>query len=225
MEKIPARETAYPVMIGTLLTGSYLKAEAQFQPSYLKTIDGRLFSRVHIIGVIVSLEDNNTGEAIIDDGTGKLVVRSFENTTLFTGFSLGDVIRVIGKVRAFNEQIYLIPEVIKKITNKQFITLHKLHLQLLQKSLPATPTAIPDVGQGQLVEEEVIEMIVDADETQPVSPIDALLSTIKELDTGEGARIEEILQRTGQENEKIIHHLLEAGDIFEIRPGRIKMLE
>ncbi len=186
-------------------------------------------SRVHIIAVVVGLSETGASDVTIDDGTGKVIARSFENPQFFRDIQLGDIVRVIGRVRSFHEQIYLIPEIMKKITNKIFITLHKLLLQRLEKQ----ELIIPDVQvvseMDELIEKEneenVEEIAVDADDTVPSSPFDTLINVIKRLDNGDGAQIETIIQEAGQESEKIIHHMLETGEIFEIRPGRIKLLD
>lgn len=48
---------------------------------------------------------------------------------------------------------------------------------------------------------------------------------IKELDSGDGADIDEIVLKSEiDETEKIIDNLLRDGEIYEIRPGRVKLL-
>lgn len=220
------RQTAYLTTISTLLNGNFIKAEAHMQPSFLRTASGKEMSRVHIIAVIVGLSDG--GEATLDDGSGKIIARSFDNLALFSSYALGDIVRVIGKVRAFNEQQYLIPEIVKKITNKQFVTFHKLALQLLEsKECSLQPTHSFPVAE--LTSEEIVspidEIPIDADDSTPRTPFDDVISRIKEFDKGDGAGIEQIIELLGADSEKLIHHLLETGEVFEIRPGRVKLLD
>lgn len=220
------RQTAYLTTIGTLLVGSFVKAEAQMQPSFLRTASGKEMSRVHIIAVIVGLGDG--GEATLDDGSGKIVARSFENPAFFSSFVLGDIVRIIGRVRAFNEQQYLIPEIAKKISNKQFVQLHKLALRSLE-GLHGNKTVSAAVPTTELSSEEVVvgtdEIPIDDDDSTPHTPFDDVIARIKELDKGDGAAIEQIIELTNPDSEKLIHHLLETGEIFEIRPGRVKLLD
>ncbi len=220
------RQTAYLTTISTLLNGNFIKAEAHMQPSFLRTASGKEMSRVHIIAVIVGLSDG--GEATLDDGSGKITARSFDSHTLFSSYALGDIIRVIGKVRAFNEQQYLIPEIVKKITNKQFVMFHKLALQLLESDAGHTQPG-HSVPTTELTPEEIVstvdEIPIDADDSTPHTPFDDVISRIKELDKGDGAGIEQIIELLGSDSEKLIHHLLETGEVFEIRPGRVKLLD
>lgn len=212
MRTMIERQTAYLTTIGTLLSGNFVKTEIQMQPHYVKTKEGKQLSRIHIIAVIVSLDNSMNAEAVLDDGTGKITARSFENPQFFSSFYLGDIVRVIGKVRAFNEQFYLIPEIAKKITNRQFVTFHKLLLEHHEDIfVPATE-----------LKEECIEQIpIDDIEEIPPSPLDKVVAFIKMKDNGDGVLIEEILNIT---DEKILHTLLESGDLFEIKPGRVKVL-
>ncbi len=203
------RQTAYLTNIATLLTGSFVKGEAQMQPSYVTTKQGKQISRTHLMGVIVALNDGS--EATIDDGTGKIVVRSFENPSFFSDYQLGTIVRVIGKVRAFNEQVYLIPEIVKAIVDRNWVTHHKYMLERETVSTQTHPS--------------IIEETIDADDIEPESPTDDVISIIKEKDIGEGVQIESVIAMYGEDAERIIQSLLETGEIFEIRPGRIKMLE
>lgn len=49
---------------------------------------------------------------------------------------------------------------------------------------------------------------------------------IKNLDTGEGADFDAVIKNSGNvDAEHIITRLLESGDVFEVKPGRLKVLE
>jgi RPA family protein len=220
------RQTAYITNVATLLSSQFVKGEAQMQPSYVTTKGGMNISRAHIIAVIVATSPDMQAEATLDDGTGKIVARSFEQSTFFAKVALGDIVRVIGKVRSFNEKIYLIPEVLKKVTDKKWVKYHKLHMET--SSTVVVARAVPEIGQDiPVVEQEniVVEDPIDADDTQPQSPADDILRIIKEIDTGDGAQIEAVIAQGNKDAEKIIRNLLETGEIFEIRPGRVKVLE
>ena len=172
------RQTAYFTTISTLLNGNFIKAEAHMQPSFLRTASGKEMSRVHIIAVIVGFGDGS--EATLDDGSGKITCRSFDNPALFSAFNLGDIVRVIGKVRAYNEQQYLIPEIVKKITNKQFVTFHKLALQSLEAqeehvrpgySVPTAELASEEIISAEAVDEIPIDEKLFMETAQRINAI------------------------------------------------------
>jgi hypothetical protein len=53
-----------------------------------------------------------------------------------------------------------------------------------------------------------------------------ILDTIRKLDKGEGANINDIIKHSGLEKaEKYLKSLINEGEIFEIRTGKIKVLE
>ena len=84
-------------------------------------------SRVNVIATLVDkVEKPNYISSIIDDGTGSISLRGFENKNIFSKVDVGDIVLVIGKVREFNNEKYLIPEIIKKVNNVQWVDIRKL---------------------------------------------------------------------------------------------------
>ncbi len=58
---------------------------------------------------------------------------------------------------------------------------------------------------------------------QPAQQQD-VLSIVRALDSGEGADYNAVLAKIGNNEEKIVH-LLAVGELFETRPGKLKVLE
>ena len=79
-----------------------------------------------------------------------------------------------------------------------------------------------DNSDYELPEEE--ESIVE--KKKGPGPYELVFSTIQELDTGNGASFDDILSKAKLENvDSVLMGLLERGEIFEIKPGRYKILE
>ncbi len=75
---------------------------------------------------------------------------------------------------------------------------------------------------GKETEEIVVEEI---QEEKPENKIELIIKTIKEFDKGDGADIEEIISKLNSiKAESIISSLIKEGEVFEIRPGRVKVL-
>lgn len=51
------------------------------------------------------------------------------------------------------------------------------------------------------------------------------ITLIRELDTGDGADYETAISKLGNRGEEIITHLLANGELFETKPGKLKILE
>lgn len=199
------RETAVVCMINDLLRGSFIKTEG-WEPSYFSTDLGDI-SRVNLMGVVVSKEA--VGGTIIDDGSGRILLRSFNNSA-FLELNLGDLILVIGRPRVYNEEKYVLPEIIKKIDQK-WGDYRQVQLKILRKKVKKRK------------KENRVPL---KEEARPINYFQKILAFIKDLDIGEGADIEEVKKRSAAPNaEEIIMKLIEEGEIFEIKPGKLKILE
>ncbi|MBT3465494.1 hypothetical protein HN451_10975, partial [archaeon] len=66
--------------------------------------------------------------------------------------------------------------------------------------------------------------IVDVEENV-LLPVQKIINLIKELDPGEGVMIEELISKSMlNDTEKLIEKMLEAGDIYQNLPGKVKVL-
>ena len=191
------RQIARKVSITELQNGSYIRQEG-WQSNYVQTPSGDKVSRVNILGTVVS--EQQMGQFTIDDGTGKIMIRKFEESQIIPDLEIGQVIMVIGRPREFGNQIYLLPEIIKPLKNKIWI---QVRLQELQRS-------------SKIIPEEV-------EQPKEIPTLKEVHEIIKELDAGEGVDIEEVLQKLQHEkSEEIVQKLLREGEIFEISPGKLK---
>ena len=203
-KEIRKRSVAFICKIHDLITNDFVKEEgAEFAPSYV-LCNGEKIARANVIGVVVDKEEKSL---VIDDGTAKIRLRAFENTPGLDNFLVGDIVNVIGKIREFNNERYLMPEIMKK-TTKKWLELRKMQLQGSATDNKKTEDA-----------EEV------EDVKKPLTKAEEVLSAIRKFDSGEGAAVELILSKVGNDAENIINGLLRDGEIFEIRPGRLKVLE
>ena len=166
------RQTAIPVWISELLSGRFDQQEDS--PSAVILPDGRTLQRARLYGIVVSMP-----ELVIDDGTGSILVRTFESQSKS---QVGDPVLVIGRPRVYNGQPYLLGEIIK--------TINPAWLQLRKQPKTQNP-----------------------------------LEIVRNLDSGEGADYDEVIKRIGTKGEETVLHLLSTGELFETKPGKLKLLE
>ena len=125
------REIAYRVPIALLLNGEYEKSTEQYTPNYVRIGDMRI-SRAYIMGVVIDRYDNDTNQytgLTIDDGTGKILAKLFgEDVRFAKDIQIGDLVRVVGKIRENERGRYLICEIVKKIEDKGWQELWKLEV-------------------------------------------------------------------------------------------------
>jgi len=205
------RQIAYKIRIKELINGKYIKEEG-WQPNYIITNDGRQINRINLIATVVAKpleQDINYQSMILDDGTGRISARVFEQNNIFDNIEIGDVILVIGRPREYGSEKYILPETIKRIQDKSWIKVRELELkdEKIEKNKEITKESSQE------------EIIKDIEE----SIADKTIRIIKENDKGGGVDFEDILKQTNNEN--IIKELLKKGELFEIRPGRLKILE
>ena len=196
------RNVACKVLISSILNGEFGKDE--LSAGYIK-IDGTNISRVNIMASLVYKSEDSYSSAIIDDGSGRISLKSFETSSFFANVDIGDAILVIGKVRDFGNERYILPEIVKKI-DRGWMNARKSELDGFEEKRVADPTD-NSKNKDVVAKKEVYELI-------------------KRLDYGDGVAIEDLIKNLdGQDAEKIVNNLLEDGDVFEIKPGKIKILE
>ena len=198
------RQTAYKIRIKDILDSRYVKTEG-FNPNYLE-LRSKEVSRINVIGVVVQKSGiNNYKSLTIDDGTGKISSRVFEDNILLNKIDIGNIVIIIGRPREFSSEKYILIEIIKKI-DPSWAKVRKLELGKIGND--------NNFSNNNSVEEEAI-----------LSPTNEIVKLIKELDKGEGVSIEDVLSKNIKGMDKIIDVLLKEGDIFEVKPGKLKVLE
>jgi hypothetical protein len=217
------RQIAYKITLKDLEKGRFEQAQGA-SPNGIR-IGSTLISRVQIIAVVTAHSDAGF---VIDDGTSSMSVRVFEERT---PPPIGSVISLVGRPREFQTQRYIIPEgyvqvdsAWLKVRQKELerITYSETHSEFDQEGTPEeSKIPVQETAEKSLEEENVedVEEIVD----EPAqNPLEALLTAMKALDDGSGITYEDL---TTVCDDAMIQKLLEAGEIFEIRPGMYKVLE
>ncbi len=131
------RQTAKKVRIWDVMNGTFEKKEG-FEPSFVKTQSGEEISRARILGTVVSIfiaEDGNYASVTIDDGTDTIRLKVFKTTKPLDSLETGDVVDVIGKVREYEGETYVIPEIARKTEDPNFELLRRLELVHKEKGM------------------------------------------------------------------------------------------
>lgn len=204
------RQTAYKVPISALLTNEFIQQEG-WNPNYIQVKD-KPVSRVNIIAIVI---EKQTSESLItltlDDSTSTIQARAFsENIRKATDINIGDPVLVIARPRKYNEQLFLTIEIIQKI-NPLWTKIRRLELQ-------------KEFDLSQNASSQIIEQTSNPSLNQSG---DKILDLIKELDTGDGADINQIVLKSGLTESQaysLLEELIKLGEIYEPRPSRIKIL-
>jgi len=217
------RQIAIKARISEIINGKYFKEEG-WKPNYIITNTNKIISRANIIGVIVSEPSTETTNQniTIDDGTGRITVRSFDDKLTLNKYNTGEVVMIIGRPREYGNEKYLVPEIIKIVEDKRWIEVRKKELEKEK----IADKKISVIDESSIIQEETVEDNKVIEEKQSETVYEKIINKIREMDKGNGVNIEEVIISMKDPNaEKILNSLLEEGEIFEIRPGMIKVLE
>jgi len=190
------RETAYKIRIKTILEHSYVKQEG-WDPNYID-VEGHKISRVNVIGTITSKENNTY---LLDDGTASITLRTFNDNNITA--EIGKIYLIIARPREYEGNRYLVPEIARELSDPTWV-------QLREKEL-FNPS------------KEEKKPLPTKEETQEPQTGQDILEIIKKIDDGSGVSVERISQQA-KNCDQSIQQLLEQGEIFEIRPGIVKLL-
>ncbi|OGQ14069.1 MAG: hypothetical protein A3B70_07460 [Deltaproteobacteria bacterium RIFCSPHIGHO2_02_FULL_40_11] len=204
MEEKNARSPAVKLMIFNISQAAE-DYEQETSRTYLQVGTQRVF-RVNVVAVLVAKEKQGTIlRLFLDDGSGKIAAYFFEENAAASQARVGEAIFIIGKVRHYNQERYLSPEIVR--------VAHPFWLKVRALELPFSN---PSVAAA---EEVIVECKADD------LPIAKISNIIKALDQGDGVRIEDVLTHSHLNNtEKFIEKMLQDGDIFQNAPGKIKII-
>ncbi len=243
------RITAIKTSISSIVNGKYVKGEG-INSSYIVSPLGMKLSRVRILSFITDKfisPDKKFGSITLDDGTETIRAKVFRAVSMIEGLNKGDMIDVIGKVREYNNEIYVSPEIIWKVDNPNFLILRKLELLKEVKELKGIKSLVLEMQkQTSDIEElksvmkkkygidpEIVEAVLIAQEEPQTKSIDMtaererIIKLIKDLDEENGCEYSKLIEASGLPEEvleAIVNELLSDGTCFEPKPGYIKLL-
>ncbi len=240
------RQTTSRARISDIVTGNFVRKEG-FEPSYVLTDLGQRISRIYLIGTIVDKfmnENGNYSSITIDDDSDSIRIKAFkEQVNIFDNFNVGDLVMVIGKVRNYADENYIIPEIVKEVTDPNLESLHKLEVlkqfMLHKKALKIIKKEKENFGDVEKlknyvkeqygIDEDVVDSTLEVfsmeEETKEKDYKPLLLETLDRLDEGEGVEIKKLLEESKLPEhtfEETINEILSDGVCFEPKPGIIR---
>ena len=183
----PRRITAIRAMISDVENGTYGKTNGP----HVVTNDGVELRRIVLVGT-VSIEPfhkEGFSSITINDGTGTIRVKAWKSDArVLEGISLGSMIMLVGKLRKYQDEIYVIPEIVQEITDSHYMELHLLHRYHIMTKLSGKTPEIPHLStenQDTNVQEPI-------DESKKLH--EQILEYIRGNSQGEGVPIRDIAE-------------------------------
>ena len=196
------RQIAYKLRIGSLLAGKPILDNERF--SFLE-LGNRNIIRVNVIANIIE-KYNSEGEKkfsslTLDDASGQIKIKAFgEETGKMDKIIEGNTVRVIGMLRFYNNELYILPEIIKPV-DPRYLLVRKLEVE---SKLPKE-TSVEEI---KALKDKILDMIKGSEAEQGID-VDKIIMELK-------AQPDLINQE--------IQRFLEEGIIYEPRPGRLRYL-
>ena len=196
------RHIAYKLRIGDILAGKIILNDERFK--YLE-FQNKQIIRANIIANIIDKffqeGEKKYATLTLDDASGQIRVKAFGDDIIkLENFNQGDTIQIIGLLRVWNNEIYILPEIIKN-RDPKYLLLRKFEIELDRPK---------ELEKSELTElRDKILKIIKRDDGNGGSDINSMTSELK---------------TTLPTINKEIKKLLEDGLVFEPRPGKIRYL-
>jgi RPA family protein len=195
------RATAYKFRIGELLKGQPVMDGERFG---LLDLEDKKVIRINVIGNIVekfeSEGERKFAAITLDDASGQIKVRVFgDDVGKLKDFGQGDTVLIIGMLRYFSGELYILPEIMKK-KEPNYLLIRKLERE---KVKPVLKAEIKDSRQ------KILDRIKNSEEEQGIE-VEKLIIELNEIPA-------DIINND-------ITKLLEEGVIYEPRPGKVRWL-
>ena len=228
MAQMQRRQPAYFVEVKELLKGAFTKNQG-WDPNFVTTSFGMKVSRTTVIGTVVEIDEQSIS---VDDSTGIISARVFDDNALFEGLKSGDVVMVIGKVRQYGEQNYITPEIVRKL-DAAWVQYRKKNVELIKKLYAESKikqeelqASAEDFSNGAEVVQEIVESSVEETTNQKTSILEKVMKYIDDEDKGSGVEKVKVLDKFDDEDViDALDSLIMEGDIFEVKPGVFKVLK
>ncbi len=197
------RNIAYKLRIGDILKGVPMMDEGKFL--FLELGDKKVV-RVNILANCVDKfiqeGEKQFASITIDDASGQLKLKAFgDDIEPLKEIMQGDTLQVIGNMREWNGELYMIPEVAKKV-DVRWLLVRKLEIQNARRDIPVAENGNMDLKNS-------------------------IMTKIKSAEADGGIDIDTIIMDTEASPDAInteVKKLLEEGLIYEPRPGRLRYL-
>lgn len=240
------QSTAYKIKIEDIVNGEYVRSP-EGEPNYLITPWSQKILRANLIATVVDKfvrDDEGYATLCLDDGTETVRAKAWtEDVKKMKEFEVGDLVTVVGKVREYEGEVHLVPEIIRRIEDPNWELVRGLEIlherkNLLAKGIrPEPKKEVKETGKKDQIQEltaqtEMIETVEKLGETskREISEDlkDKLMLALSKLEGENGAAAIDLaaeLDISRSKAEDALGILLNEDKIYEPEAGKFKRLE
>ena len=108
-----SRSPAVKMLIAELLAAQLFSED---DGRTLALVRGQKAERANVVATLIAKEDSASSEyALVDDTTGRIGVRNFDERRFFASIPLGMVVQLVCRINEFNRQPFLVPEIVRPL--------------------------------------------------------------------------------------------------------------
>jgi RPA family protein len=201
--EIRKRNVAFKLRIGDVLKGVPMMDEGKF---LFLELGNKKIVRVNMIANCVDKfiqeGEKQFGSLTVDDASGQLKLKVFgEDVERVKDIMQGDTLQIVGNMREWNGEIYMIPEVVKKV-DARWLLVRKLEIQEARKDM------VSETKGDNSLKNQVLDKIKGAEADGGIDR-EALVLDVEAAP--DAIEVE-------------VKKLLEEGLVYEPRPGRLRYL-
>ncbi|AJF62506.1 MAG: hypothetical protein QT11_C0001G0357 [archaeon GW2011_AR20] len=219
MEQI-SRLVAHKLWLGDLKEENFVQRSGEFESNYI-ALNNKQVTRVNIVANVVNKFENEDKSYIgitMDDSSAQIRLKTWrEDTRILENISIGDIVLIIGKIKKYNEEIYILPEIVKKVSPNDEI-LRKLEL--------IKEYGIPEKNKIVLIKEKEPEISYEEINFTSNNLRNELLNLVERYEDKLGITLEEIkleLHASLDDLNKVLEELLKEGQVYEVK-GKYRLL-
>jgi RPA family protein len=230
MEQLPKRQTAYKFWIKDLAG-----AEAQVNNGGMLffKVKGQDAVRVNILAAAIHKYVSENGNYVfvtLDDGSGQIRLKAWnEDTEILSKIDVGDPVMAIGKLGLNNNEIFVRPEAVKIVEDKDWEKVRKLELNKLFGQPEGEKTVVQEEAPTEEVKVEEESIVIEEEVVSDTSNFNMREKIVSAIESApsEGMEEGELMKVVGgkeEDVEKVVQDLLSEGEIFQPKKGFLKLI-
>lgn len=225
MAQMRERMTAVRSSVSDIINGTY----SDDNGPHIISPFGVELRRVVIVGFVVNKfyrEGDDSGKkrfesVTIDDGTETIRVKVWgeEDATVLEGVKESILALVIGKVRKYEDEVYLVPEIVRELTDSNYMSLHLMerYKAILNRS---------GVSMVDSMEQQQELLTTTPSKTVSGKLANDIIAYVRLEAPPEGLPLKDIVayfEKKGQDSEKVqtkVFNLVAEGALNEVSIGQ-----
>jgi len=197
------RQIAYKFWIGALIKGKINVENERFTSV---EIGNKKISRINIIANVIDKYSDELKPYVaitLDDASGQIRAKAFaDSVNTLSEINIGDTILIVGMLRVFNNELYILPEIVR-IVEPKWAMVRKLELIKEHGKFDAAESKTPETDNKKKV-----------------------LNFLKQ--NSEGIEIDKMIMQLSDmevvQINNIITELISDGLIYEPMPGKLRSI-